>query len=162
MTRTAMVDWRLRAATSRDRDDVTILARAAVPAEYHELVLEPLASYDDGTDERVIVAVADGDCIVGFALHRLVAGARGAGQLQAVGVQADRRGRGIGGRLVQGAVAAQRDAGARFTLVELPDDPALEALAATLGHHGFREETRAADLVRDGVAMRYLRRDVPR
>jgi ribosomal protein S18 acetylase RimI-like enzyme len=162
MTRVAAVEVSLRAGTARDRDDLAHLARSAVPPTYLELVLEPVVSCDEGAEERVIVAVADGDRVVGFALYRLVAAARGAGQLQAIAVDGDVRRCGIGRLLVSAALAALRDAGARFTLVELPDDRALDAMAALVASAGFVEECRASDLVRDGVAMRYLRHDPPR
>jgi hypothetical protein len=50
-----------------------------------------------------------------------------------------------------------RDAGARYLLAEMPDDPALGTVLALLRDHGFEEEARVPDFFREGVALSFLR-----
>jgi hypothetical protein len=52
---------------------------------------------------------------------------------------------------------AMRQAGAKFLLAEMPDDPAIGTVLSLLKHHGFREEARVPDFFRDGVALSFLR-----
>jgi hypothetical protein len=63
----------------------------------------------------------------------------------------------VGARLMQAVAAAARDAGARFLLAELPDDPAIGAVVALLRDNGFYEDARVPDFFRDGVALTFLR-----
>src|SRR5262249_38781829 len=53
---------------------------------------------------------------------------------------------------------AARAAGARFIFAELPDHGTLGSTYTALHAAGYREETRIADYVRDGVALVFLRR----
>jgi hypothetical protein len=67
----------------------------------------------------------------------------------------------MGARLVAHALGELRTLGARRAFAEVPDDPA--ALGDVLGlmrAAGFAEEARVPDLVRDGVAMLILRRNI--
>jgi GNAT superfamily N-acetyltransferase len=66
------------------------------------------------------------------------------------------RRRGVGRALVETAVAELRDDGARFVIAELADAPEMRFVSVLLDACGFAEEARAGDLVRDGMAMRYL------
>ena len=97
--------------------------------------------------------------MTGFVLFGIVPGTQGAGRMRAVAVAPLARRRGVGRALVTAALHALDERGARFALVELPDEPLMRFLSALLDACGFSEESRAADLVRDGVAMRYLRRE---
>ena len=53
--------------------------------------------------------------------------------------------------------ATSKEAGARFLLAEMPDDPARGTVFALLREHGFREEARVPDFYREGVALTFLR-----
>jgi hypothetical protein len=66
----------------------------------------------------------------------------------------------VGERLMRAVADASREAGARFLLAEMPDDPALGTPFALLREHGFREEARVPDFFRDGVALAFLRLDL--
>ena len=97
--------------------------------------------------------------VLGTALFGLVAGAEAAGVIHAVTVHPGYRRRGIGHALVDAVTEALRQRGARFALVELPDDPAvLPGLRDVLVHEGYDEVARVPDLYRDGVALAFLRR----
>ena len=115
----------------------------------------------DGDGEYGAVAAVAGEALLGVALHGVVAGSEGAGMIHGIVVAPAARRAGVGRGLVDGAVAALVSSGARVVLAELPDDPALGDLHALLRRSGFVEDGRVADLVRDGVAMVFWRRDAP-
>lgn len=66
----------------------------------------------------------------------------------------------VGRHLLHAVDDAARAAGARFVFSELPDDLALRATADALRDFGYHEEARIPDYLRDGVALRFLRRDL--
>jgi GNAT superfamily N-acetyltransferase len=142
-----------------DRDAVLELFEASVPVVFRDVVREPLlAAFGDTPDEERCLVARDrsGGAITGFALYGFVAGAAGAGRLRAAGVAPMARRRGVGLALVENVVAELRDDGARFVIAELADAPEMRFVSVLLDACGFAEEARAADLVREGVAMRYL------
>jgi len=146
-------------ATSGDRDAVLQLFEASVPVAFRDVVREPLVAAFSETpdDERCLVARdRSGGAITGFALYGFVAGAAGAGRLRAAAVAPLARRRGVGRALVENVVAELRDDGARFVIAELADAPEMRFLSVLLEACEFAEEGRAGDLVRDGMAMRYL------
>jgi predicted N-acetyltransferase YhbS len=150
--------------TGSDADALQELCRASVPESFR-LLVEPhlrtaLASDEE---ERLLIARdrAGHGAVTGFALYGIVPGTLGAGRVRGVAVTPLARRRGVGLALLQGACDDLRRLHARFVLVELPDDPRMRFFEALLIAGGFTEESRAADLVAPGVAMRYVRRDFP-
>ena len=110
-------------------------------------------------DARGLIAV-DSQGVVGLAIHGAVAGALASGRIQLVIVAASARRRGIGTRLVEGAVAALNRDGSNRIFVELPDDPTLIAAMQVLVTCSFDIDARVADYIRDGVDLMILRRDL--
>ncbi len=95
--------------------------------------------------------------ILGVGIYGLVAAASGAGALYAIVIDPAQRRTGAGRALVATAEAALRKLGARFAMLELPDDPAeLAGVTELLGQAGFVETARVPDLYRDGVALTFL------
>jgi ribosomal protein S18 acetylase RimI-like enzyme len=102
----------------------------------------------------------EGARVVGRIDFGVIAGAQGAGRLQAITVDAASRRRGVARALVDAAVATLRDEGCRFVAVEIPDDPAAAPARALLADRDFRVEASVAGYFREGVAMLILRRDL--
>ena len=98
--------------------------------------------------------------IVAFVIYGLTAGSEGAGRLQLVVTDAAVRRTGLARRLVEAAVERLRGSGARFVIVEMPDDPALAPATALLQRGGFFVEARVRDFYRDGVDLAVLRREL--
>lgn len=147
---------------SIDASTIDALCRDSVPRAYLPVVAPPLAQglADPGGEEQVLIARDRvGGAITGFSLFGVVPGTLGAGRIRAIGVAPLARRRGVGGALLNATCEALRAQGARFVLVELPDEPEARFLWALLEAADFREEDRASELVRPGVAMRYVRRD---
>ncbi len=125
---------------------------------YIDRALEVLHLAERGNDpeHRALVIARDGT-VAGLALYGTVAGSDGAARLHtavlAPGVEADD----VGRRLVRAVADAARDAGARFLLVEMPDDPALGTMVTLLREQDFTEDARVPDFYRDGVALTFLR-----
>lgn len=104
--------------------------------------------------ERVLMAV------VGAVVFGETAGARGAGRIRALLVPGEISELPIAHGLLTSALDALRASGARFALIELPDLPAFRVTENALEGVGFVETARVDDLVADGVALRYLRREL--
>jgi GNAT superfamily N-acetyltransferase len=125
---------------------------------YIDRALEVLELAERGHDRehRALVIARDGT-VAGLALFGVIAGTSSGARLHtaalAPGVEADD----VGGRLMRAVATAMRDAGAKFLLAEMPDDPAIGTVLAVLKHQGFREEARVPDFFRDGVALSFLR-----
>jgi ribosomal protein S18 acetylase RimI-like enzyme len=125
---------------------------------YIDRALEVLTLAERGNDpeHRALVIARDGT-VAGLVTFGTIAGTIGGARLHtavlAPGVQADD----VGERLMRAVARASRDAGARFMLAEMADDPALGAVLTLLRQHGFREEARVPDFFRDGVALTFLR-----
>lgn len=123
-------------------------------------LLEAAAAAGDAEDAEYRALVAtEGNEVTGLVLFGLVAGALGTGTLFGVAVGARWRHSGTGRALVAAAVSALDESGARVVIAELPDDAALRDARALLTSAGFVEEARVPDLVRDGVAVSFLRRE---
>ena len=138
------------------------LMAASVPAAYHALVAPSLTQAirdPDGDEQLLLARDRPGGAVTGFVLFGIVPGTLGAGRVRAVAVAPLARRRGVGRSLLIAALHVLDGRGAQFALVELPDEPLMRFLSALLDACGFSEESRAVDLVRDGVAMRYLRRE---
>lgn len=143
--------------------DLTALIESSVPLAYRTMLREPMerALKQPTREERVLVARdRRGGSAVGLAVYGEFAGASGAGRIRGVAVSPLARRRGIGRALISEAVRDLTLSNARFVLVELPDEPDMRFCAVLLEACGFREEARARDLVADGVAMRFLRREL--
>jgi ribosomal protein S18 acetylase RimI-like enzyme len=110
-----------------------------------------------GADARATASLL-GARIQGVIVFGFFGGASGAGRMQLIVVERDARRAGVGAALVREALAALRDEGARFVLVELPDDlRVLPGAREFLESFGFREESRVDDFFRDGLALCFMR-----
>lgn len=58
------------------------------------------------------------------------------------------------------AMSALHAEGTRLVIAELPDDPCVDGMRKLLLESGFHEESRVDDLIRDGVALTFLRREL--
>ncbi|MEP7345232.1 MAG: GNAT family N-acetyltransferase [Gemmatimonadaceae bacterium] len=158
-----MPDYVIERATLSDAAALRDVLEASVPEVYRSLVASPLSHALSASDEEERLLLSRdrlAGAVTGMVLFGIVPGTLGAGRVRGVAVAPLARRRGVGRALLTAAVQALEERGARFALVELPDEPAMRFLAALLEACGFAEESRAADLVRDGVAMRYMRRDL--
>jgi ribosomal protein S18 acetylase RimI-like enzyme len=118
------------------------------------------AALAGGNPEYSALVAEHGRHVVGVVLYGSTAGAEGAGRLSLLVVDPTARRQGVGGALVQAAVAALRRSGHRFVGVEIPDDRLHEAIHALLVRCGFRIESTVPDYYRDGIALTILRRDL--
>jgi len=59
-----------------------------------------------------------------------------------------------------GAVGTLAREGIRLVIAELPDDPCFDGMRKLLLEFGFQEESRVDDLIRDGVALTFLRYEI--
>ena len=125
---------------------------------YIDRALEVLALAERGNDpeHRAMVIARDGT-VAGIALFGSISGTAHGARLHtavlAPGVQTSD----VGARLLRAVCDAARDAGARFILAEMPDDPAIGTALTLLREHGFREVARVPDFFREGVALTFLR-----
>jgi ribosomal protein S18 acetylase RimI-like enzyme len=130
-------------------------------APYAELLSAALESALAGaTDEYEAIVARHGRALVGLAVFGETAGARGAGRIHLVAVDATARRRGIALDLIDAACKRLREQGARLVMIELPADPRLSIARRLAERAGFREEARMEDYLRDGVALILLRRDL--
>jgi len=116
------------------------------------------AAADAPSEERRGLVWERAGRVTGVLVYGVFAGTVGAGRLHLVLVAPAARRAGVGTALLERAMGRLRAEGARFLLAEVPDD------AATCGGYrsflmarDFFEEARVPDLVRDGVAMTFLR-----
>lgn len=112
-------------------------------------------------EDRVLIA-RDSVLVVmvGAVIFGETAGAHGAGRIRALLVPGGLSSLPIARTLLASALDALRASGARFALVELPDLPSFHLTDDALAEEGFIEAARVHDLVADGVALRYLRREL--
>ena len=135
-----------------------LLDAEAARTPYAQRARDLLDLVTPGGEYQALVCTR-GTELLGTALFGLVAGAEGAGAIHAVTVHPTHRREGVGRALVDAATQALRRLGARFALVELPDDPAvLPGLRDVLVKNGYEEIARVPHLYRDGVALTFLRR----
>lgn len=130
-------------------------------APYAEPLLASLdaAIRSDSEEHRALVA-HDGDRLAGVIVFGEIAGARGTGRIYLLAVDATARGRGLGAALVHAAFTHLGAHGARFVVIELPEEPRLARALRLAGRTGFFEEARVSDYVRDGVGLLVLRRNL--
>jgi ribosomal protein S18 acetylase RimI-like enzyme len=137
-------------------------ARALIAAElsnnpYATRALDLVDALEPAGEYQGVVA-EEGGRLVGVGVFGLVAGSQGAGSLYAAAVDPAYRRRGVGRALVRAATDALRSLGARFVIVEVPDDPAATApFVELVAASGFTEAARVPDLYRDGVALAFWR-----
>lgn len=126
---------------------------------YIDRALEVLQLAERGNDpeHRALVIARDGT-VAGLALFGTITGSSGAARLHTATLAPGVDSNDVGRRLMAAVVDAMRAAGARFLLVEMPDDPALGTIHGLLREQGFQEEARVPDFYRDGVALTFLRR----
>ncbi|MFN8574994.1 MAG: GNAT family N-acetyltransferase [Gemmatimonadaceae bacterium] len=158
-----MTESHVTPALPSDADAVRALLATGVPASYRSLLHEHLERALIGTDREEHLLVSrdrPAGAVTGFALFGIVPGTIGAGRLRGIAIAPLARRRGVGRALLTAACRELQAVGARFVLVELPDEPEARFLWALLEAHDFREEARAAELVRPGVDMRYVRREL--
>jgi ribosomal protein S18 acetylase RimI-like enzyme len=155
------VPFTLRPLTARDAPAARALADAVLAdAPYDDqlrgAIDRVLASRTD--EYRALVAVAD-TALAGLLVFGETAGARGAGHIYFVAVDASTRRRGIATALAEAACRDLTERGARFVIIEMPDDPRLAGARLAAEQASFREEGRIADYVSDGMSLLLLRRD---
>lgn len=150
-----------------------LLADDAVPARglvyaalgvtpYVDRVIELLDQAARGNDPEAAALVIERDgTIAGLVIFGLVAGASATVKLHALVLDRSVNAIDVGGRLTSAAAMAAATSGARLLVAELPDDPALGAIPSVLLRHGFHEEARVPDFFRDGVALTFLRYELP-
>lgn len=111
------------------------------------------------SDERRGLAAERRSGLAGVLVYGVYAGAAGAGRLHLMLVAPNARRAGVGSALLERAVGRLRTEGARFLVAEVPDETALlDGCRSFLFARDFFEEARVADLVREGVALTFLRR----
>lgn len=151
----------LRPLTARDAPAARALAAAA-------LVDAPSGDHFRGSLDRMLTSTtseyraliaSEETALAGLIVFGETAGARGAGRIYLIAVDAHARRRGIATTLVDAACRDLTERGARFVIIELPDDHRLAGARLAAEHAGFREEGRVADYVSDGVSLLLLRRD---
>lgn len=125
---------------------------------YIDRALEVLELAERGHDRehRALVIARDGT-VAGLALFGIIAGTTNGARLHTAVLAPGVESEDVGGRLMHAVCEAMRDAGAKFLLAEMPDDPAIGTVLALLKQHSFREEARVPDFFRDGVALSFLR-----
>jgi ribosomal protein S18 acetylase RimI-like enzyme len=112
------------------------------------------------TDEHQALVASHAGALVGLMVYGETAGARGAGRIHFVAVDASARRRGVAMQLVRAACARLGERGGRLAMLELPADVRFASIRRLAERAGFREEGRIDDYVRDGRAFVLLRRDL--
>ncbi len=155
----------------------------AAPLDALDEAARGATSAESAAESRGIVAESDGG-VVGVILFGMYSGTQGTGRIRAIAVDravarflpraAERvesaasvghragtePGITVAAELLERAIDALRDDGARLVIAELPGDPTLAAMVEVLRQRGFSQEGEIADFYRDGVPMMILRRDV--
>ena len=132
------------------------VARALLLSEvfgtpYSEMPLYALERALGGRDEEYQLAESlEGDRITGVAIYGPIAGTIGTARIYSVAGSDSEN-------ALEAAIESLRATGTRLVIAELPDDAPLEAMRKLLLKSGFEEESRVEDLVRDGVALTFLR-----
>lgn len=155
------VPFTLRPLTARDAPAARALADAVLAdAPYGDHLRGALDSVlTSRTDEYRALIASDETAVAGLIVFGETAGARGAGRIYLIAVHAHTRRRGIATALAEAACRDLTERGARFVIIELPDDQRLAGARLAAEHAGFREEGRVADYLSDGVSLLLLRRN---
>ena len=155
------VPFTLRPLTARDAPAARALADAVLAdapcGEHHRLTLDSVLT--SATGEYLALVAAEESALAGLIVFGETAGARGAGRIYFIAVDASSRRRGVATALAEAACRDLTERGARFVMIELPDDPHLAGARLVAEHAGFREQGRIADYLSDGVSLLLLRRN---
>ena len=155
------VSLTLRPLTARDAPAARALVDAvladAPSREHHRETLD--SALTSATDEYRALVAAEEATLAGLIVFGETAGALGAGRIYFVAVAANTRRRGIATALAEAASRDLTERGARFVIIELPDDPLLAGARLAAERAGYQEEGRVADYLSDGVSLLLLRRD---
>jgi GNAT superfamily N-acetyltransferase len=115
-----------------------------------------------GVEGRALASMMDHD-MEGVIVFGSFGGTSGAGRLHFVVVENRTRRTGVARVLASEALESLAEAGARFVLAELPDDPhELTGSHEFLEALEFAEESRMDDFFRDGIALVFMRRELSR
>ena len=150
-----------RPLTPRDAPAARALADAVLAdapyGEHHRGTLDSVLR--SATDEYLALVAGEESTLAGLIVFGETAGAHGAGRIYFIAVDASSRRRGIATALAEAACRDLTERGARFVIIELPDDPSLIGARRAAEHAGFREQGRIADYLSDGVSLLLLRRN---
>ncbi|TXK19207.1 ribosomal protein S18-alanine N-acetyltransferase [Homoserinibacter sp. GY 40078] len=122
---------RLRRATATDLDAIDTLEQVTFPTDAwsRQMLAEELAS----PHGYYLVALDDGDAVIGYAGLRAPHGATDA-DVQTIAVSAERRRQGIGAALLDALLTEARTRGVRDVFLEVrADNPGAESLYASRG-----------------------------
>ena len=151
----------VRPIEGRDRESTQELIAVALDGTSHiararEVLEISLGRHD--REHRALVAERSGR-IVGVVCHGDLIGAERVARLHFLALASTNE-REAARELIRAVDAAASSAGARFVFTELADEPPAAATFAALREADYREETRIADYVRDGVALVFLKRSL--
>jgi ribosomal protein S18 acetylase RimI-like enzyme len=125
-------------------------------AELPRWALSQAARGGNAEYQALVARLGEGRQVAAVVVFGLADGAEAAGTLYALAASSPELGR----ALADEAARIMRAGGARFLMCEIADDPVLDRLSRLLLQAGFVEESRVPDLYRDGVALRFLRREL--
>jgi ribosomal protein S18 acetylase RimI-like enzyme len=125
---------------------------------YIDRALEVLELAERGNDmeHRALVIARDGT-VAALALFGEISGTANGAKLHTAVLAPGVRAEEVGTRLMSAVVETLKQAGSRFLLAEMPDDPAIGNVLTLLRHQGFKEEARVPDFYREGIALSFLR-----
>lgn len=149
----------IRPIAASDAEPVLTLLDVALAGTPHLAPAQEaiaLASGGDDREYRALVALREGQ-IRAVACYGDLLGSEKVIELHLMALASPEE-QDVARELLAAVDDASRASGARFVFAELPDDGTLDATYAALHDAGYREETRIADYVRDGVALVFLRR----
>jgi hypothetical protein len=149
----------VRPIAAADAESVRALldvALGSTPHLAHGLDVVDRALGGGDPEHRALVALRNRQ-ILGVACFGDLLGSENVVELHLVALASPLE-RATASTLLRAVDDAARASGARFVFAELPDDGTLDTTFASLRNAGYREETRIADYVRDGVALVFLRR----
>jgi ribosomal protein S18 acetylase RimI-like enzyme len=152
----------LRPLAARDYSAARALITSTLgDAPYAEALLAVLEStLARATDEYQAIVACDASALVGLIVFGETAGARGAGRIHLIAVDAIARRRGLATQLIDAACARLGERGGRLAMIEIPTERRLAGVRRLAERAGFHEAGRIDDYARDGVALVLLRREL--
>lgn len=152
----------LRPLAATDRSAARVLVTSVLAdAPYVEPMLAALESaLARPTAEYQVIVADNARGPVGLIVFGETAGARGAGRIHLLAVDASTRRRGIGMDLINAGCARLAEQGQRLVMIELPADARLTGVQRLVERAHFRDVGRIDDFIRDGVALLLFRRDL--
>ena len=145
-----------------DAGPCRVLVRSTLDGTaYLGRIEELLGEAERGGAECRALVVRRGEAAAALALFGPVAGSRGAWHLRTLLIDPRVDSRAVGRTMIEAALQVAASGGARLLMAELPADPVMGRSLSLLRASGFRQEARVPDFYRDGVALLFLRRDVP-